>query len=313
MARKTRIEFEGAFYHIITRGNQRQKVFKHEDDSTKYLETVAKYKEKYGFALYAYVLMSNHVHLLIETGKVPLSKILQGINQSYTMYYNKRYRTAGHLFQGRYKAILCDKDEYLLALLKYIHFNPMRAKIAAPGEYKWSSHVSYTSRQSKDTLVDTEKVLKLFSGNKSAARKLYRAYMEDTDVHIGKEDVYATVDQRILGDEEFVERVRGKNSGSIKGRKRAKAYRLPEIAGAVEEIYGVGLKEIRQRGKARRLTAAKNMISLVASEYGYKNKEVAEYIGKDPMVVTRHLKERASFRGEIERVVDYLKGVKGNV
>ncbi|HCL80864.1 MAG TPA: hypothetical protein DHW81_01105 [Nitrospiraceae bacterium] len=313
MARKTRIEFEGVFYHVITRGNQRQKAFKHEDDFRKYLEALAKYKEKYGFALYAYVLISNHVHLLVETGEVPLSKILQGINQSYTMYYNKRYRTVGHLFQGRYKAILCDRDDYLLALLKYIHLNPMRAKIAAPGEYEWSSHSSYVGRESKDSFVDAEKVLKLFSENKTAARKLYRAYMEDTAVSIEKEDVYATVDQRILGDEEFVERVREKSAGSIKGQKRARAYSLPEIAEAVEEIYWVGLKEIRQRGKARRLTAAKKMISLVASEYGYKNKEVAEYIRNDPMVVTRHLKERANFGGEIERVVDYLKGVKGNV
>lgn len=289
MARKTRIEFEGAFYHVITRGNQRQKIFKHEGDFTKYLETVAKYKEKYGFALYAYVLMSNHVHLLIETGKVPLSKILQGINQTYTIYYNKKYQTVGHLFQGRYKAILCDRDEYLLSLLKYIHLNPMRAKIAAPWEYEWSSHRSYASKESENTLVDTEKVLNMFSGSKTAARKLYQAYMEDTDAKIGKQDVYATVDQRILGNEEFVERVRGKIDVSIKGRKRAKAYSLPEIAGAVEEIYGIGLKEIRQSGKARRLTEAKKIISLIANEYGYKNKEVAEYIGKDPMIVTRHL------------------------
>ena len=313
MARKTRIEFEGAFYHIITRGNQRQKVFKHEDDFIKYLKTVAKYKEKYGFALYAYVLMSNHTHLLIETGKVPLSKILQGINQSYTVYYNKKYRTVGHLFQGRYKAILCDKDEYLLSLLKYIHLNPTRAKIAEPWAYEWSSHRSYISRESKNPLVDTEKVLNMFSGNKAAACKLYRAYMEDTAARIEKQDVYATVDQRILGDEEFVERIKKNASAAIKGRKRAKAYSLPEIAGAVEQIYGVEMKEIRQRGKARRLTEAKKMISLIANEYGYKNKEVAEYIGKDPMIVTRHLKEMDNSRGEIERVVDYLKGAKANV
>lgn len=314
MARKTRIEFEGAFYHVIIRGNQRQKVFKHEDDFMRYLEIMAKYKEKYGFALYAYVLMSNHVHMLIETGKDPLSKILQGISQSYTIYYNRKYRTVGHLFQGRYKAILCNRDEYLLALLKYIHLNPVRAKIAeTAADYEWSSHGSYASRESKDPLVDTEKVLKLFSGNKTAGRKLYKAYMEDVAVDIKKEDVYATVDQRILGDEEFVGRVREKGTSNIKGSKRAKAYSLPEIVGAVEKIYGVSLKEIRQRGKARRLTAAKRMVSLVASEYGYKNREVAEYIGKDPMVVTRHLKERASLEEEIERVIDYLKGVKANV
>ena len=290
MARKTRIEFEGAFYHVISRGNQRQKVFKQEDDFTKYLETVAKYKERYSFALYAYVLMSNHMHLLMETDKAPLSKIIQGINQSYTIYYNRKYRTVGHLFQGRYKAILCNRDEYLLTLLKYIHLNPVRAKIAeTAADYKWSSHSAYAGSSGKGSPVDTDSVLRLFAHDKAAARKLYRQFMGDTTTAIKKEDIYATVDQRILGDEEFVERIREKSGRDIKGRKRTKTYSLPEIAGAVEEIYGVSLNELRQKGKARRLTAAKKMVSLVAGEYGYKNREVAEYMRKDPMVVTRHL------------------------
>src|SRR4030043_2258655 len=127
MARKPRIEYEGTFYHIITRGNQRQRVFKRDDDFQKYISLISFYKVRYKYALYAYVLMSNHVHLLIETRENPLSKILQGINQSYTMYFNRKYGTVGHLFQGRYKAILCDKDAYLLTLIKYIHLNPVRA------------------------------------------------------------------------------------------------------------------------------------------------------------------------------------------
>lgn len=118
MARKPRIEYEGALYHVITRGNQRQKIFRDKDDYLKYLEVLTHYKEQYGFYLYAYLLMSNHVHLLIETQEISLSKILQGINQKYTMYFNWRYRTVGHLFQGRYKAFLCDRDEYLLSLIK---------------------------------------------------------------------------------------------------------------------------------------------------------------------------------------------------
>lgn len=108
MARKPRIEFEGGFYHVITRGNQRQKVFIDEKDFLKYLEFLSDYKDRYGFSIYAYVLMSTHIHLLIETGKVGLSRILQGINQCFTMYFNWRYGTVGHLFQGRYRAILCD-------------------------------------------------------------------------------------------------------------------------------------------------------------------------------------------------------------
>jgi len=98
MARKPRIEFEVAFYHVITRGNQRQKIFKDDKDYKKYLEILFEYKKQYHYHLFAYVLMNNHVHLLLETKDIPLSRIQQGINQRYTMYFNKKYKTVGHLF-----------------------------------------------------------------------------------------------------------------------------------------------------------------------------------------------------------------------
>ena len=144
MARKPWVEFEGAFYHVIVRGNQRQKIFRDDRDRIYYLERVEHYRQRCQFTLYASVLMSNHVHLLLETGKTPLSKILQGIQFTYTQYYNRRYGTTGHLFQGRYKAILCDRDAYLLELVRYIHLNPVPLK--HPEEldaYQWSSHAAY--------------------------------------------------------------------------------------------------------------------------------------------------------------------------
>ena len=128
MARKPRVEFEGAFLYVIARGNQRQKIFRDDRDRLYYLKRVEHYRERYRFIVYAYVLMSNHVHLLLETGKIPLSKVLQGIQFTYSQYYNRRYRTVGHLFQGRYKTIICDRDAYLLGLVRYIHLNPARIK-----------------------------------------------------------------------------------------------------------------------------------------------------------------------------------------
>ena len=101
MARKPRIQFEGAFYHVITRGNQRQKVFRDNEDFQKYLDILSRYKDLYKYLLYAYVLMNNHLHLLIETRETPLSKILQGISQSYTAYFNRRYRTVARLNWGQ--------------------------------------------------------------------------------------------------------------------------------------------------------------------------------------------------------------------
>jgi putative transposase len=106
MARKPRVEYRRALYHVIVRGNQRQVIFRSEIDRKYYLNRLEEYRQRYGFKVYAYVLMSNHVHMLLETGQVPLSKIMHGLQLRYTGYYNRRYKKVGHLFQGRYKAIL---------------------------------------------------------------------------------------------------------------------------------------------------------------------------------------------------------------
>jgi len=147
MPRKPRIEYEGAFYHVITRGNQRQQIFRDAADFQKYHQFLTIYKNRTRCRVYAYALMNNHVHLLLETADVPLSRIMQGLNQTYTMFFNRKYRTVGHLFQGRYKAILCDRVAYLLGLIKYIHHNPVRAKAAqSPDDYIWTSHHAYTGK-----------------------------------------------------------------------------------------------------------------------------------------------------------------------
>ena len=170
MARLPRIEFPGAFYHVIVRGNQRQDIFLDEQDRREFLERVKRYKKELGFVLYAYVLMSNHLHLLIETPEIPISKIMQRINLTYTQFFNKKYSTVGHIFQGRYKSFLCDREEYLLSLVRYLHLNPVRAKLVEhPQEYKWSSHRDYLSGGME--LVDAPRVLRMFSKELSRARR----------------------------------------------------------------------------------------------------------------------------------------------
>lgn len=302
MARKPRIEFEGALYHVITRGNQKQKIFKARADYERYLKILEDYKARYDFKLYAYVLMTNHVHLLIETREIPLSKILQGVNQSYTMYFNRRYATVGHLFQGRYKAMLCDKDSYLISLVKYIHMNPVRVgRARSPLEYPWSSHKYYIKWEKGGGLVDSEYVLKILGENRRKAMKAYQDYMEDQGM-LRREEVYAAVDQRIVGDEGFVEEVRRRiNRSDIQGRRRY-LYSLSEIGKAVEEIYAVSLDELRDKHKGEELGGARRVMSLVAKEYGYKGREVAEYLRRDPSVITRYLREDKRLGMEVEKV-----------
>lgn len=312
MARKPRIEYEGAFYHVITRGNQRQKIFRDENDHLKYLKILAKYKELYKYRLYAYVLMSNHVHLLMETGETPLSKILQGINQSYTTWFNRKNKTVGHLFQGRYKAILCDRDTYLLSLVKYIHLNPVRARMIRNGEdYPWSSHGSYVGHERKG-MVDEDLVLRMFSEDKGRARRLYQAYVGDGSA-VKKEDIYTTRDGRILGDERFVDEVKARCDAFVEPGRKGREYPLAAIASAIREIFGVTLPQMRNKGKLGSITQGRKLLSLVAHEYGYRGREIAEYMRKDPALITRHLKEKEVLRRDAMRVITSLKNRKANI
>jgi REP element-mobilizing transposase RayT len=307
MARKPRIEFEGGFYHVITRGNHKQKIFREEKDYLKYLEFLADYKVRYEFQIYAYVLMSNHVHLLVETRQVPLSKILQGINQRFTMYFNWRYGTLGHLFQGRYKAILCDRDGYLLSLVKYLHCNPVRAAMVSyPEEYLWSSHREYIGLN-KDGLADIGLVLGMFSKSAKKARRIYLEYMREED-KTSKEDFYRTVDQRVLGDDEFVEWVRGRvRGGMLTGKRRHEVY-LTEIARGIGEIFRITLDQLRRKGKDSGVMEGRRLFSLVGKEYGYKGREIAEFLGKDPASVTGYLKREQNFGDKKERLMLFLQG-----
>src|SRR4030043_1119811 len=312
MARKLRIEFEGGFYHVITRGNQRQKVFLEEKDFLKYLEFLSDYKDRYGFWIYAYVLMSTHVHLLIETGQVPLSKILQGINQRFTMYYNWRYGTVGHLFQGRYKAILCDKEAYLFSLVKYLHCNPVRAgMVREPEQYRWSSHREYLGMD-KNGLVDTGFLRGMFSEDLKRGRRLYREYMRKEE-KTSKEDIYRTVDQSVLGDEAFVERVRGRvENRPLVGRRRH-GVSLGEIARGIGEVTGIRLSELRGKGKDSGVMEGRKLFSLAGREYEYKGKEIAEFLGKDPAAVTGYLRRSQDLRAKMERLILRLDAAGKNL
>ncbi|RJQ56956.1 MAG: transposase [Nitrospiraceae bacterium] len=307
MARKPRIEYEGAFYHVITRGNWREKIFRDKRDFLKYLEIVSNYKKRHQFRLYSFVLMSNHIHLLIETGGTPLSKIQQGINQSYTMYFNRRYKMVGHLFQGRYKAILCDRDAYLLSLVKYIHMNPLRAKMVQDlNEYKWSSHQCYADKGQNNGLVDTDRVLRMFSEDRVRSKELYREFMGD-GLAIKREEVYRTVEQRVLGSEEFLDNVMEKYDVEFKNSKREREYSLRMISEGVEKITGVTLKQIHGKSKFARISTGRKLLILAAKEYGYKGKEIGEYIKRDPAIISIVLKDRSRYKEEMGRVIGILK------
>jgi putative transposase len=310
MPRKPRIEFSGAFYHVIVRGNQKQRVFKDAADFQKYLLTLTVYKNRTGCRIYAYVLMNNRLHLLIETQDIPLSKVMQGVNQTYTMYFNRRYRTVGHLFQGRYKAIVCDREAYLLGLLKYIHQNPLRAKIVDRlDQYPWSSHHAYTGKNNPLGLVDTDQVnqvLRMFSESKARSRTKYRQFMSEEET-LNKAAVYATVDRRLQGDETFIEAVQQKSEQPVEKEKKGKTFTLAAIARAAQEQLGITLDDLRSATKQARVMAGRRLLSVVAKTYGYKGKEIAEFLRKDPSAVAGYLRNAAEERKMVANMEVSLK------
>lgn len=141
MPRTARVLLDNACYHIINRGNQKQKIFFEKLDFEKFLEILKHYKKKYNFKLYAYCLMPNHIHLIIDVRKTnDLAKIMQGLTQTYTIWFNHKHKTVGRLWQGRFKSMLIQKDRYLIDCLGYIETNPMRANlVSSPADYPWGS------------------------------------------------------------------------------------------------------------------------------------------------------------------------------
>jgi len=203
VTRLPRIHYAGAVYHVTARGNNREVIFRDENDKNYYLSLVKKYKEKFSFSLYAYVLMDNHLHLLIEVANHTLAQIMQGIQQSYSKSFNLRYDRVGHVFQQRYDARLCTVDSYLRTVLKYIHANPVKAGIADTLNYRWSSHNSYI--RGDFSFIDADKMLGLFANNLDAAILQYNEFMnvlEDIDL---EEQVENTSLNKTLGDNVFFE------------------------------------------------------------------------------------------------------------
>ena len=285
MARKPRVEFEGALYHVIVRGNHRRDIFRDESDRVGYLERVEHYRERYRCIVYAYVLMSNHVHLLIETGAVGLSKIMQGIQFSYTQRYNRRYRAVGHLFQGRYKSILCDRDAYLLELVRYIHLNPARMKHPQnPWTYRWSSHRAYVGEHAPIT-IQTTSVLKQFGSNASVARREYLGFMKEGVGQGHLDRFYQTVEQRFLGDERFVDKVEKKK----KEREPAKIkVKFPRLVEGVASVYGVEPGRLLGTERKRSWVEPRSLLVYAAREWcGIKARVLAEHLHRDASMISR--------------------------
>ena len=208
MPRTSRIAPGEQVYHILTRGNNRQDVFKDEGDFRKYVEILRKYKDKYEFRLYHYALMRNHIHLVIETSDKGgrLSEIMKGINLSYAQHFKRRYQHVGHFWQDRYKSIIISKDNYLLACGSYVELNPVRVRVVAdPKDYRWSSYHVYAYGK-QDTIVDEHPIYNDLSNDETERRGKYREFVNGMMKE--KNAMKGEMDRRVTyGGEDFTAKV----------------------------------------------------------------------------------------------------------
>ena len=296
MARRPRLFAPALLYHVIVRGNQRQRTFQSEQDYQAYLDRLEKYRAKFQVRIYAYCFMPNHVHLLLETGSAPLSKFMQGLQQSYTQYFNRTHRKVGHLFQGRYKAIICDRDKYLLALVRYIHLNPVRAGlIKRPERYCYSGHASYL-KAGPHKIIEAQPILSLLGG-----KKAYERFVLDGMAESHNEQYYAVEDQRFLGDEGF-----GEDLSREVGEEEERQAKKPIEKMIKEVAKGLETTPEELRGKDRRWGIARKRaetVALLVRRYGYKVSEVARHLGRDQANISLML-SRLSARTESENRKD---------
>jgi len=273
VARKPRIHYEGALYHVMVRGNNRSTIFRNEDNKKTYKKIIAKYKKRYRFKLYAYCIMDNHAHLLIEVTDIPLSKIMQGIQQVFTQYYNRRNNTTGHVFEQRYKCLLCDKDAYLLSLIRYIHQNPVRSNLTDALNYKWSSHREYIGIPE---LADVNFTLSLFDTHKKKAIKRYLAFMDEMETKgIGS----------MNKEEDEIEEVI-----NMKGSPKVASDTLIKI---IEEVTKIDIEKIKGNSKSKRIPDIRKLyINMLKKYTDITNKEIADLLGIGNSTVTNVLSGR---------------------
>lgn len=180
MSRTSRLKGENAFYHVMQRGNAKKEIFRDSRDKERYLQALKMQQHKYGFELYSYCLMDNHIHLLLGAAGADISDVMKGLNVSYVQYFNKKHACCGHLFQGRFKSEIVDTDSYLLQASKYIHLNPVTAKIVNnPIDYSWSSYGIYMGQLHDEyRLLNTALILSIATLDTNSAVSAYQSFVE---------------------------------------------------------------------------------------------------------------------------------------
>ena len=297
----------------MTRGNNRQIIFGSDEDYLKMLSLLAEQKRKLPFYLYAYCLMPNHLHLLVERRDDSISRVMHRMLTGYSRYHNRKYNKQGHVVQGRYKAILCQSDQYLAELVRYIHLNPVRAKMVRKAEgYAYSSHRAYVGLD-EGVFVDTEPVLRHFGATKRLARERFELFVR-AGLKLGHlEEFYPTQERRILGSEEFIEQAKSRVGEIPRGARpqieNRRAFDPGKLVKASEVASGFDALEFCGNSKARELVLVKEAVIVAGRRLGMSNAALSVALGVHTSVVSRRYdsaKNRMKVSGEISMMVERI-------
>ena len=262
----------------MLRGNAGKEVFADDRDRRRLYELLGEGVERYGHRIHAFCLMTNHVHLAVQVGQVPLPRLMQNLAFRYAQWFNRRHRRFGHLFQGRYKAVLVDADSYLLALVRYIHLNPVRAALVSePGAYAWSGHRTYIGRERVDWLDDSW-VLSQFGGSAEQARERYARFVAEGAGEGRREEFHRGGAVRtVLGDDGFAEQATARA-----GRCERSPVALEEVIAAVCARARLTEQALSAPGKGRAAARARAVVAwLVRQVPGLSLQETGRRLRRD--------------------------------
>ena len=270
MARPLRLEYEGALYHVTARGNAKQRIFLDDIDRKRFLQLLGDEIDQQRWRCYAYCLMNNHYHLLLETPEGHLSPGMRRLNGTYTQGFNRRHERVGHVLQGRFKSILVDKNNYLMELCRYIVLNPVRAKmVTKPQDWPWSSFQATAGRVASPHWLDVGGVLRLFHRTRVVAQHIYKQYVKEGLQQVSPwEQVRGQI---FLGDEAFLSQmarlVKGKRLSNVP-RAQAQPTRPSgkEVLECVGNVYGLNQKALLTRTHPEAYQTAAWLLRRIANE-----------------------------------------------
>lgn len=281
MARPLRIEYPGAHYHVMNRGLSRRDIFLDDKGRERFLDLLSDISRLWKVEIYAYCLMDNHYHLLLQTPQGGLGRAMRHLDGIYTQRFNRAHHRDGPLFRGRYKAILIDAGEYFLSVVRYIHQNPVVAGVVSEMDrYRWSSHREYWNKRERPSWLNTTSVLSRFHR--------LTEYQEFMHSKIEKEvvDFYKGPYQKaILGDKEFIEWVKEKlgERGKVEEEKpesrRVFGLGIEEIARVTAKVYGKRLEELRRKRRGEENQARSMAIYMCRMLGGHKHSEIGKVLG----------------------------------